>query len=112
MSVELPLDNERYNAERLRLVEFVSRRTGLKLDRDIRFETFDDGGMGSFRVLRSTPLHSRLEQKVDEFHYIDKDNVGVLITAYSDGNEHISSIDFWKYDFSPLLSFPSNHELK
>ncbi|MFZ1703471.1 MAG: hypothetical protein WAT79_03945 [Saprospiraceae bacterium] len=112
MSVALPLNKKRYDAERMRLAEHLSALAGLQHDPTARFEPFDDGGMGSFRNVRRYLESEDQEIKVGEFIFEDIDNIGVVITVFSKDNIYISSVDFWKHDFSPIKTFPSNQDLR
>ncbi|MBK8458224.1 MAG: hypothetical protein IPL47_14910 [Phyllobacteriaceae bacterium] len=112
MSVALPLSRERYEAERKRLTEYLSELAGLEHDPTAHYAPFDDGGMGSFRIVDRSSGVETPEAVIDEYCFDDLDNVGVLVTVYSKGDGFISSVDFWKLDFSPIKAFPSNADLR
>ena len=67
-----------------------------------------DGGMGSFTLV---PSYSGGDA-VAEATYEDDDGVEVLITLFVDEAEQPVQVDFWRVDFAPLMSFPSQNQLK
>jgi hypothetical protein len=98
---------------RLDLTRWLLRAAGLpgaadKLDDDEPVLPMDDGGMGSFRLV---PLPCG-GNPVAEATYEDDDGVEVRITLFVDENDEPVQVDFWKIDFTPLISFPSHNQLK
>jgi hypothetical protein len=45
-------------------------------------------------------------------HYIDEDQIPVIISINLDQEGRLFEIDFWKVDFSPLKRYPTPEELK
>ncbi|WP_370320728.1 hypothetical protein [Oricola sp.] len=77
---------------------------------DLAFESFEDGGMGSFKVLGAFQ-DGATEKLIDEASFIDLDRTVVVITVFSGTGSRISSLDFWRVDFSPILAFPEPRDL-
>lgn len=72
----------------------------------------DDGGMGGvkFEAHRS-PGHV-FGSELARLRYVDADGTPVSITLNADKNGDLFEIDFWKIDFSPLVSYPTSEKLE
>lgn len=111
MSVALPLNDDEYRVARQALVSFFSSQSQLS-DRGRKvFRAFDDGDMGGFIVQWEEQQTEASEQIASEYHFVDIDNIDVLITAYTRDKQKISSVEFWKVDFSPIKTFPEPTDL-
>lgn len=71
-----------------------------------------DGGMGSIRVVHTASAMRRFAREIVAANYIDEDGTPVDITVNLDQEGDLFEIDFWKVNFSPLLRYPSPHDLK
>ncbi len=70
----------------------------------------NDGGMGSISFdLENSQSRKR---QIISAEYIDKDGILVDIELTCDNNEKLFELDFWKVDYSPLISFPTFENLK
>lgn len=98
---------------RLNLTRWLLRTAGLSeaadaLRDDRPVHGMDDGGMGSFTLI---PSHTS-GKAVAEATYDDDDGVEVQITLFADDDGQPVEVGFWKVDFEPLLSVPSQNQLK
>ncbi len=93
MSQVLPLDMTQLAKARLTLLDHVAAFHSLDPIADATFESFEDGAMGSFTTI-GLQQDRRRERVLCEFEYVDRDGVGVLVTAYSQNGIRISSFDF------------------
>ena len=71
----------------------------------------DNGGMGGVRVVHGLGDQQRFGSEIGRASYIDSDGIEVNIAVNIDLNDNFMELDFWKVDFSPLLSFPKQEEL-
>lgn len=76
-----------------------------------RVEDMADGGMGSIRFVSPFAGARLLGRCAMEAQYVDADGVPVSIALNLDDRGNLYELDFWKADFSPLLSYPSPAEL-
>ncbi|MER8443894.1 hypothetical protein NKH52_11880 [Mesorhizobium sp. M1066] len=111
MTAVLPLQTEVLNELRFGLLTFLSDCSGLSTPVAVSFTTLDDGGMGSFEVVTVGYSLAAKPRLISDFTYTDIDGMGVLVSAFSDGHI-ISVVDFWRYDFAPILSFPEAKDLE
>jgi len=111
MTHVLPLSVSELIEARKVLVAYICELHGFDFDPASKFVSFDDGEMGSFRLLPETNVELP-ERIVDEFEYSDQDEMGILITAYTRNGRNISSLDFWRFDFQPARSFPELADLR
>ena len=111
MTHALPLSAPKLIEVRKVLVTHISWLHGFDFDPFSKFIPFDDGEMGSFRVLPEADVECP-ERIVDEFEYSDQDEMRILITAYTRNGQSISSLDFWRVDFQPARSLPDLTDLR
>lgn len=110
MPVALPLTDSKLDSLRLALVRYFAKRNGLAAHDELAFEPFEDGRMGSFKVLDAFQ-DGVTEKLVDEASFIDLDRTVVVITVFCGTGSQISSLAFWRVDFSPILAFPEPRDL-
>ncbi|AEH86743.1 MULTISPECIES: hypothetical protein [Mesorhizobium] len=111
MAIVLPLETEVLNELRLELLKFLSDHSGLSVPAAVSFTKMDDGDMGSFEAVAVGHSLTTKARLISDFAYTDVDGMGVLVSAFSDGHV-ISAVDFWRYDFGPILSFPEAKDLE
>jgi hypothetical protein len=71
-----------------------------------------DGGMGSIRLTGEFDRPRKMGSELVTAHYIDEDQIPVIISINLDQEGRLFEIDFWKVDFSPLKRYPTPKELK
>ena len=111
MTHALPLGASDLLEARKVLVACICELHGFDFNPASKFVSFDDGEMGSFRVLPETDV-GLPERIVDEFEYSDRDEMGILITVYTRDGRSVSGLDFWRYDFQAAGSFPEPADLR
>lgn len=67
-------------------------------------QDLDDGGMGSFTIVR--PENRGFSHLLSEVEFSDADGVRVLVSLYADEDDAPCEVDIWKVDFSALISLP------
>ena len=92
-------------------MDHIAAAAAMSVQERSSFETLLDGSIGSFAV-QSGRQDRRRERVAAEFSFADADGEPVLITAFSRDKLFISSIDFFRSDFSPLKCFPEPDDLK
>ena len=85
--------------------------TDLNLDAMKVFDA-DDGGMGSIKIEVDRSPTRVFGSELARLGYTDADGVHVSITLNLDNIGDLFEIDFWKIDFSPLISYPTSEQLK
>lgn len=95
------------------VVSALAEATSLKIDLDMFANSFiedmNDGSMGSFRVIGNSKSMGR---PAAECMYEDEDGQSVLISLYLDDEFNVKEVDFWKYDFSPLIRMPALSDIR
>ena len=72
-----------------------------------------DGGMGSIQFYRSANLDKRrFGKQIAEGAFRDVDGVPVSVTLNMDQQGELFELDFFKGDFSPLISYPDLEDLE
>jgi hypothetical protein len=71
-----------------------------------------DGGMGSIRLTNKSDRPRKMGSELVTAHYIDKDQIPVVISINLDQEGRLFEMDFWKVDFSSLKRYPTSAELK
>ncbi len=90
------------------LLAFAARR---EIAEQLHIEPLADGGMGSFRIGEAS-AGRRLGQTIAEVGFSDIDGVYVTAVLNVDAHDRLLEVDIWKVDFSPLLRWPSEHEIR
>jgi hypothetical protein len=95
----------------LTLLNVLIKNSGITLDTEtIQVSPLNDSGMGSFGIV--TGSKSRLFGRVaSECHFIDSDNVPVLVALHLDQFDALFEVDVWKVDFNPVVQWPKESEL-
>ena len=91
-------------------LKLLQKLTNGQFDIPQMVRELNDGGMGSISFDLEN-LQSRKKQIIFA-EYIDKDGILVDIELTCDNNGELYELDFWKVDFSPLISFPHFENLK
>lgn len=99
---------QRLDNKRRALTEFLAHQ---ELDDSASFSVLDDGGMGSFLVLRSGKRATRMWPS-QEARYVDDDGIDVLITLSRDQYDYPAEVAFWKVNFDPLIKFPTSNDIE
>lgn len=72
-------------------------------------EEYEGGKMGSISM--GNPNVSPYAGDLIQANYIDSDGTEVVITLTIDVNNQLLDLDFWKVDFSKLLTYPKPEDL-
>lgn len=72
-------------------------------------EEYEGGVMGSIGM--GNPDVSPYESDIIQANYVDTDGTEVVITLTKDANNQLLDLDFWKVDFSKLITYPTPEEL-
>ena len=67
-------------------------------------EEYEGGIMGSIGL--GNPEISPYKKDLVQVKYVDSDEIEVIITLTQDTNNQLLDLDFWKVDFSKLLTYP------
>ncbi|MDZ4756531.1 MAG: hypothetical protein SGJ10_00145 [Bacteroidota bacterium] len=67
-------------------------------------EEYGEPGMGSIGMAANEA--SEYDGDLAQAEYIDSDNTPVIITLTKDKNNRLLDLDFWKLDFSKLITYP------
>lgn len=95
------------------LLLFLLDRAKLVIPLDgIKVTPLNDGGMGSLQFCSSHTEHRSLGKTASECTFRDKDNTEVLVFLDLDQNAQLFELDIFKVDFSPLLQWPTQQELR
>lgn len=95
----------------LTLLNVLAKDSGITLDTQaIQVTPLNDGGMGSFGIVTESqnPLFGRV---ASECHFMDSDNVPVLVALHLDQFDALFEVDVWKVDFNPVVQWPKESEL-
>ncbi|MBK6964259.1 MAG: hypothetical protein IPH20_10035 [Bacteroidales bacterium] len=90
------------------LILFLLSQCGLEENEyPIAEEVFEyEGGiMGSINLAGSDP--DLYDGDLIQVEYTDTDGVEVIITLTKDKNNRLLDLDFWKMNFSKLISYPT-----
>ena len=93
------------------LLNKLLQASGIALDtKTLNVSPISDGGMGSFEII--TESHNRVFGCIaSECHFIDSDNVPVLVTLNLDQFGKPFEVDVWKVDFQTIIKWPKEDEL-
>lgn len=99
-------DNER------NLIIFLLEKLGLNteqypINEDV--EEYEGGKMGS--ICMGNPDVSPYKDDLIQAKYIDSDEIEVVITLTQCTNNQLLDLDFWKVDFSKLITYPNPKDL-
>ena len=72
-------------------------------------EEYEGGVMGSIGI--GNPDVSPYAGDLIQANYIDSDGTEVVITLTQDANDQLLDLDFWKVDFSKLVTYPTPENL-
>ena len=72
----------------------------------------NDGGMGGVRFETDRSPKRIFGSELARLGYIDADGIPVSVTLNSDLNGDLFEIDFWKVDFSPIITYPTSGQLQ
>jgi hypothetical protein len=72
-------------------------------------EEYEDGVMGSIGM--RNPDISPYAGDLIQANYVDADGTSVVITLTKDTNNQLLDLDFWKVDFSKLITYPTPESL-
>ena len=72
-------------------------------------EEYEGGVMQSIGI--GNPDVSPYEGDLIQANYIDADGTEVVITLTKDANNQLLDLDFWKVDFSKLITYPTPENL-
>jgi hypothetical protein len=99
--------------EEKRIIEFLLMMIGVNREDYPISETvyeYEGGVMGSISM-QNTDGSSYLRDLI-QVHYIDADQIPVVITLTLDHEGKLLDLDFWKEDFSKLIQYPTPDKLK
>ncbi|CAH0994908.1 hypothetical protein EMA8858_01021 [Emticicia aquatica] len=89
------------------LIIFLLEKLGLKIEEypiNEDVEEYEGGKMGSISM--GNPDISPYLGDLIQANYIDSDGTPVVITLTQDSNNQLLDLDFWKVDFSKLITYP------
>jgi hypothetical protein len=95
------------------LVIFLLNHLELKLeDYPINEQVieYEDGIMGS--ITFGNGDSSAYAGDLIQVQYIDSDKIPVVITLTIDNKDQLLDLDFWKEDFSKLITYPKPEDLR
>jgi hypothetical protein len=72
-------------------------------------EEYEGGKMGSISMEYGDP--DSYDGDLIQAEYIDSDDTAVVITLTKNNNNQLLDLDFWKVDFSALITYPSPENL-
>jgi len=72
-------------------------------------EEYEDGKMGSISM--GNPDISPYKDDLIYAKYVDSDGTEVMITLTQCVNNQLLDLDFWKVDFSKLITYPKPEDL-
>ena len=69
---------------------------------------YEGGKMGSISMGDDPNLY---DGDLIQVEYVDSDGTPVVITLTKDSNGKLLDLDFWKVDFSKLITYPQPHQV-
>ena len=95
------------------LIEFMLGKIGFTTQdypiNEYVFE-YENGKMGSISLgINNNP--DDYESDLLQVEYTDTDNVMVIITLTKTHQNQLLDLDFWKQDFSKLITYPTPHKI-
>ena len=92
------------------LVSYLLEQVGISIDIPEMILDMKDGGMGSISFdINETQKRANL---IAGGTFLDEDGILVEFELTNDDNGNLLELDFWKVDFSKLISFPKLNEIK
>ena len=94
------------------LIVFLLKNLNLGLDQypiNEDVEEYEGGKMGSISM--GNPDISPYKDDLIQANYIDSDETEVIITLTQCINRKLLDLDFWKTDFSKLITYPTPEKL-
>lgn len=104
-------EKRKIRADEQELILFLLDKLGLDPENyPIReyVDEYEDGVMGSIGLGNSDAIY---DGDLIQVQYIDTDTTPVVITLTKDTRNQLLDLDFWKVDFSRLLSYPTPQQL-
>lgn len=94
------------------LIVFLLQKLNLNLadypiNEDV--DEYEGGVMGSIGL--GNPDVSPYDGDLIQANYVDSDGLEVVITLTKDANNQLLDLDFWKVDFSKLITYPTPETL-
>lgn len=94
------------------LIVFLLRKLNLSIteypiNEDV--EEYEGGVMGSISM--GNPDVSPYDGDLIQANYVDADGTSLVITLTKDTNNQLLDLDFWKLDFSKLITYPTPDKL-
>jgi hypothetical protein len=89
------------------LIEFMIKQSGHTLQEypiNTNVHEYEGGVMGSISMARFEDV--TYKEDLLQVYYIDSDNTPVIITLTVDTDNNLLDLDFWKEDFSKLITYP------
>jgi len=89
------------------LLRMVPASTKPPVDDELFAVDLADGGMGSIRLTDKSDRPRKMGSELVTAHFIDQDQVPVIISINLDQDGKLFEMDFWKVDFSSLKRYLS-----
>lgn len=90
------------------LIVFLLKKLNLNLNEypiNEDVEEYEGGIMGSISM--GNPDISPYAGDLIQANYVDSDGKEIVITLTKDTNNQLLDLDFWKVDFSKLITYPT-----
>lgn len=94
------------------LIVFLLKKLNLNLNEypiNEDVEEYEGGIMGSISM--GNPDISPYAGDLIQANYVDSDGKEIVITLTKDTNNQLLDLDFWKVDFSKLITYPTPEKL-
>jgi len=94
------------------LIKFLLEKLGLNTEQypiNEEIEEYEGGNMGS--ICMGNPDFSAYKDDLIQAKYEDSDGTQVLITLTQCAKNQLLDLDFWKVDFSKLITYPKPEDL-
>lgn len=80
---------------------------------DLLVSPMSDGSMGSLYLMPKgvTKVNRTFGRELVSGEFRDSDGTNVSVTVNVDGEGELYEMDFWKVDFTPLVSWPKPEEV-
>ena len=106
------LERRKIRQNEKKLILFLLEKLNLSLieypiNEDV--EEYEGGVMGSIGM--GYPDASPYAGDLIQANYVDSDGIAVVITLTKDANNQLLDLDFWKVDFSKLITYPTPENL-
>jgi hypothetical protein len=102
------IERRKIKPDEINLIVFLLRKAGLdhrEFAIDVDVEEYEGYVMGSIGL--GDPESSPYKGDIIQAKYIDSDQKNVVITLTKDANNQLLDLDFWKEDFSKLITYPT-----